>query len=178
MNRRFFLGAGLALVSAPVLAKGSKSRSRLPRSLSLHHLHTDERLTLTYRVGDYYQRSALSRLNRFLRDFRTGETIAIDPRIYDLLFDIKSRLGQEEGNFEIISAYRSPKTNAMLRRTSSGVAKQSLHMSGKAVDVRLSDTPTRMIRDAALTLGRGGVGYYRKSDFVHLDTGRVRSWGA
>jgi len=182
MNRRNFLGAGLsagiALASAPALAKNSKARSTASRTLSLHHLHTDERLTLTYRVGEHYQRSALHRLNRFLRDFRTGESTAIDPHVYDLLFDIKTRLGHEDGVFEIVSGYRSPKTNAMLRRTSSGVAKQSLHMTGKAIDVRLSEMPTKRIRDAALTLSRGGVGYYRRSDFVHLDTGRVRHWGA
>ncbi|MGD8206853.1 MAG: YcbK family protein [Thiohalocapsa sp.] len=179
MNRRNFLGAGLALstvaFSAPVLARGRIDR---PRILALHHLHTDERLTLTYRIGDHYQRSALGRLNHFLRDFRSGESIAIDPHLYDLLFDIKTRLGHDDGVFEIISGYRSPKTNAMLRRTSSGVARQSLHMVGKAIDVRLSEMPTRNIRDAALQMGRGGVGYYTRSDFVHLDTGRVRQWGA
>lgn len=177
MNRRYFLGASLALAASPVLAKTPKSNGA-PRTLSLRHLHTDERLTLTYRVGDHYQRSALGKLNHFLRDFRTGDSIAIDPRIYDLLFDVKSRLGHDDGVFEIIGGYRSPKTNAMLRRTSSGVAKQSLHMTGKAIDVRLSQMPTRRIRDAAVQLGRGGVGYYTKSDFVHLDTGRVRRWGA
>ena len=177
MNRRYFLGASLALAASPALAKTPKSNSA-PRTLSLHHLHTDERLTLTYRVGDHYQRSALGKLNHFLRDFRTGDSIAVDPRIYDLLFDVKSRLGHDDGVFEIIGGYRSPKTNSMLRRTSSGVAKQSLHMTGKAIDVRLSQMPTRRIRDAAVQLGRGGVGYYTKSDFVHLDTGRVRRWGA
>jgi uncharacterized protein YcbK (DUF882 family) len=177
MNRRYFLGASLALATSPVLAKTPKSNGA-PRTLSLHHLHTDERLTLTYRVGDHYQRSALAKLNHFLRDFRTGDSIAIDPGMYDLLFDVKSRLGHDDGVFEILSGYRSPKTNAMLRRTSSGVAKTSLHMTGKAIDVRLSQIPTRRIRDAAVQLGRGGVGYYTKSDFVHLDTGRVRRWGA
>jgi len=172
------LGTGLSLASTPALAKSTKSRGSASRTLSLHHLHTDERLSLTYRVGEHYQRSALHRLSRFLRDFRTGESTSIDPRVYDLLFDIKTQLGHDDGVFEIVSGYRSPKTNAMLRRASSGVAKQSLHMSGKAVDVRLSEMPTRRIRDAALTIGRGGVGYYRKSDFVHLDTGRVRHWGA
>jgi uncharacterized protein YcbK (DUF882 family) len=144
----------------------------------MHHLHTDERLTLTYRVGDHYQRSALHRLNHFLRDFRTGDSVAIDPRLFDLLHDIKTRLGHEDGVFEIISGYRSPKTNAMLRRTSTGVAQRSLHMSGQAIDIRLTEMPTRRIRDAALQLGRGGVGFYSRSDFVHVDTGRVRRWGA
>ncbi len=177
MNRRIFLGAALAVASAPSFAR-SQRRSEQPRILSFHHLHTDERLTLTYRQGDHYQRSSLERLNRFLRDFRTGEVTAIDPKLYDLLFDIKQQLGHDDAVFEIVSGYRSPKTNAMLRSTSSGVAKRSLHMSGKAIDVRLSDMPTRSIRDAALRLARGGVGFYSRSNFVHLDTGNVRQWGA
>lgn len=176
MNRRYFLGAGLAVASAPVWARRSASTD--VRTISLHHLHTDERLRIDYRVGDNYQRSALKRLNRFLRDFRTGDETAIDPQLFDLLYDVKERLGHTEGTFEIISGYRSPHTNAMLRRASSGVARRSLHMTGEAIDVRLTETPTRSIRDAALTLGRGGVGYYSRSDFVHLDTGRVRRWGA
>jgi uncharacterized protein YcbK (DUF882 family) len=117
-------------------------------------------------------------LNHFLRDFRTGDETAIDPQLFDLLYDIKQRLGHADGTFQIISGYRSPRTNAMLRRTSSGVARRSLHMTGQAIDVRLTETPTRNIRDAALTLSRGGVGFYSRSDFVHLDTGRVRQWGA
>ena len=184
MNRRYFIGAGLAFLSAPLMssptrAASTRSAKSATRTLSLHHLHTDERLTLTYRVGDNYQRSALQRLNHFLRDFRSGDSVAIDPRLYDLLYDVQRQLGGSDVvPYEILSAYRSPQTNAMLRRTSSGVARKSLHMSGKALDVRLADAPTRQIRDAALNLARGGVGYYPKSDFVHLDTGRVRRWGA
>jgi uncharacterized protein YcbK (DUF882 family) len=176
MNRRYFLGAGLAVASAPVWARRSIDTD--VRTLSLHHLHTDERMSVAYRIGDHYQRSALKRLNHFLRDFRTGDETAIDPQLFDLLYDIKQRLGHADGTFEIISGYRSPRTNAMLRRTSSGVARRSLHMTGQAIDVRLTETPTRNIRDAALTLSRGGVGFYSRSDFVHLDTGRVRQWGA
>jgi uncharacterized protein YcbK (DUF882 family) len=176
MNRRYFLGAGLAVASAPVWARRAAAHDA--RTLSLHHLHTDERISLTYRVGDHYQRSALKRLNNFLRDFRTGDETAIDPQLFDLLHDVKLRLGHDDGTFEIISGYRSPRTNSMLRRASSGVARKSLHMSGKAIDVRLKETSTRSIRDAALSLSRGGVGFYPRSDFVHLDTGRVRRWGA
>jgi uncharacterized protein YcbK (DUF882 family) len=176
MNRRYFLGVGLAVASAPVWAR--RAADSQVRTLSLHHLHTDERISVAYRIGDNYQRSALKRLNYFLRDFRTGDEAAIDPRLFDLLHDVKLRLGHDDGTFEIISGYRSPRTNAMLRRTSSGVARQSLHMTGQALDVRLTEMPTRNIRDAALTLSRGGVGYYPRSDFVHLDTGRVRRWGA
>jgi uncharacterized protein YcbK (DUF882 family) len=176
MNRRYFLGAGLAVASAPVWAR--RTADMQVRTLSLHHLHTDERISVAYRIGDNYQRSALQRLNHFLRDFRTGDETAIDPRLFDLLHDVKLDLGHDDGTFEIISGFRSPRTNAMLRRTSSGVARQSLHTTGQAIDVRLTEMPTRNIRDAALTLSRGGVGYYPRSDFVHLDTGRVRRWGA
>ncbi len=175
MNRRIFLGAALAVASTPTFARRNLDTHRV---LSFHHLHTDERLTLTYRKGDHYQRSSLTRLDHFLRDFRTGDITAIDPKLFDLLFDIKQSLGHDDAVFEIVSGYRSPKTNAMLSRASSGVAKRSLHMSGKAIDIRLSDMPTRSIRDAALRLARGGVGYYSRSNFVHLDTGNVRQWGA
>ncbi len=175
MNRRIFLGAALAVASTPAFARRNLEK---PRILTLHHLHTDERLTLTYRKGDHYQRSSLARLDRFLRDFRTGDVTAIDPKLFDLLFEVKQSLGHDDAVFEIVSGYRSPRTNAMLSRTSSGVAKRSLHMSGKAIDIRLSDMPTRSIRDAALRLAKGGVGYYARSDFVHLDTGNVRQWGA
>ena len=181
MNRRELLGAGLgvglSIVGAPAIAR-SRSRRERERVLSLHHLHTDERITLAYRIGDNYQRSALQRLNHFLRDFRTGDVTAIDPALFDLLHDIRGYLGHEDGVFEVIGGYRSPRTNAMLRRTSSGVARNSLHMVGQAMDLRFDRMPTRMIRDAALSLSRGGVGYYPKSDFVHVDTGRVRHWGA
>lgn len=180
MNRRYFLGAslgaGLAVASAPVWARRQSSLE--VRTLTLHHLHTDERLSVAYRIGDNYQRSALKRMSHFLRDFRTGDETAIDPQLFDLLHDVKRRLGHEDGTFEIISGYRSPRTNNMLRKASSGVARRSLHMTGQAIDVRLTEMPTRNIRDAALTLSRGGVGYYPRSDFVHLDTGRVRRWGA
>jgi uncharacterized protein YcbK (DUF882 family) len=179
VNRRIFLGAALAAASTPAFARSQHRRQQdRPRILSFHHLHTDERLTLTYRKGDHYQRSSLERLDRFLRDFRTGEITSIDPKLFDLLFDVKQTLGHDDAVFEILSGYRSPQTNAMLRRTSGGVAKRSLHMSGKAIDIRVSDMPSRSIRDAALRLGRGGVGYYSRSDFVHLDTGNVRRWGA
>jgi uncharacterized protein YcbK (DUF882 family) len=175
VNRRIFLGAALAATTTPSFARRI---SEQPRTLSFHHLHTEERLTLTYRKGEHYQRSALTRLNQFLRDFRTGDITTIDPKLFDLLFDLKQAIGHNDGVFEIVSGYRSPRTNDMLRRTSGGVAKRSLHMSGQAIDIRLSETPTRRVRDAARQLARGGVGYYSRSDFVHLDTGNVRTWGA
>jgi uncharacterized protein YcbK (DUF882 family) len=131
-----------------------------------------------YRIGDRYQRGALAKLSDFLRDFRTGDSVAIDPQLFDLLYDVKAQLGDTEARYEVLSAYRSPHTNATLRRSGHGVARNSLHMAGQAMDIRLPDLPTRYIRDAALSVGRGGVGYYRSSDFVHVDTGKVRRWAA
>ena len=175
MNRRNFLGLALSAVATPVLAK---KQNKQPRILSLHHLHTDEKIKVAYRIGDRYQRDALYKLNHFLRDFRTGDVAVIDPKLFDLLYDINKRLGHSDGAFEIVSAYRSPRTNAMLRKTSRRVARNSLHMSGKALDIRFSSASTRRIRDSALSLRRGGVGFYSRSDFVHVDTGSVRRWGA
>lgn len=179
MNRRYFLGAALSLASAPALSGTSFRRSfDRPRTLSFYHLHTEDRIDVTYRIGDHYERSALQRLNYFFRDFRTGDSVRMDPRLFDLLYDLKQSLGDPDARYHIISAYRSPATNAMLRRTSSGVAKNSLHMTGQAMDIRFPDFSTRRLRDAAISLGRGGVGYYPRSDFVHVDTGAVRRWGA
>lgn len=175
MNRRYFLGALLSAVSAPALARKIADR---PRQLSFHHLHTEERISLVYRIGDRYQLSALQRLNRFFRDFRTGDTAAMDPQLFDLLYDVKTHLGDPDARFEVLSAYRCQKTNSMLRRSSRGVAENSLHLTGQAMDVRFPDLPIRHIRDAAVEIGRGGVGYYPRSNFVHLDTGTVRRWGA
>jgi uncharacterized protein YcbK (DUF882 family) len=175
MNRRYFLGALLSAASAPALARNITDR---PRQLSFHHLHTEDRINVVYRIGDCYQRGALQQLNYFFRDFRTGDTVAIDPQLFDLLYDVKTHLGDSDAHFEVLSAYRSPKTNSMLRSTSCGVAKNSLHLTGQAVDVRFPDLPIRYIRNAAVDLGRGGVGYYPSSNFVHLDTGTVRCWSA
>ncbi|MEA3274161.1 MAG: DUF882 domain-containing protein [Pseudomonadota bacterium] len=175
MNRRQFLGFALSSAVTPALAKKQNNE---PRFLSLHHLHTDEKIKVTYRIGDRYQRSALHDLNHFLRDFRTDDVAVMDPKLFDFLYDIKHRLGDPDGVFEIVSAYRCPKTNAMLRKTSRRVAKRSLHMNGQALDIRISNMRTRSVRDSALELRRGGVGYYPKSDFVHIDTGTVRRWGA
>lgn len=175
MNRRIFLGLALSAAATPVLARKQNNK---PRILSFRHLHTDEKIKVTYRVDDRYQRDALDKLNHFLRDFRTSDIAMIDPKLFDLLYDINRRLGRPDGSFEIVSAYRSPRTNAMLRKTSRRVARNSLHMSGKALDIRFSSASTARIRDAAISLRRGGVGFYPRSDFVHVDTGSVRRWGA
>lgn len=144
--------------------------------LSLLHTHTEEALEIAYRIGGEYQRSALRRLNYFLRDYRTDEVAFIDPRLYDMLYLIQQRTGNPDGTFEIVSAYRSIETNEELRRYSSHVARNSFHLSGQALDIRLQRTSTRAVRNAALDLERGGVGYYPASDFVHIDTGDVRHW--
>ncbi len=146
--------------------------------LSLHHTHTDEHLEIAYRIGPEYDRGALRRLNYFLRDYRTDEVTFIDPRLYDLLFLMQRRVGNPDSSFEIVSAYRTSETNEELRRTSHRVAKNSLHLTGQALDIRLERTSTRNLRDVAIDLERGGVGYYPGRDFVHIDTGEVRRWGA
>jgi uncharacterized protein YcbK (DUF882 family) len=174
MNRRHFLGLALSAAVAPAFAKTRNNDQ--PRILTLRQLHTDERLRIAYRIGDHYQRDALQKLNRLLRDHRTDETVAMDPRLFDLLYDLQMRAGHPDAEFEIFSAYRSAKTNAMLRRASRGVARRSLHMDGKAIDIRLSGCSNRRVKDAAIALRRGGVGYYPRSSFVHVDTGPVRTW--
>lgn len=144
--------------------------------LAFRHTHTDEHLQLSYRNVEDYLLPALDRINWLMRDFRSGTVHPIDPQLLDLLHALQGCCGS--GTFEIISAYRSPVTNQMLRRTGGGgVANRSLHMEGRAIDIRLSGTSCARLRDAAIALGRGGVGYYPQEDFVHVDTGPVRSWG-
>jgi len=118
---------------------------------------------------------ALKEINVFLSDFRTGDVAEIDPQLLDLIYDIRAELGGD-GTFEVISAYRSPATNEMLRQRSGGVARNSQHVLGKAIDVRLTNIELTKLRDKAISMQRGGVGYYAKSHFVHIDTGRVRRW--
>ncbi len=188
MNRRQFLGLALTATATPTLARSifdsssyTYERPRAyerPRVLSFYHLHTEDRIDVTYRIGDRYQWSALQRLNYFFRDFRTGDTTSMDPRIYDLLYDLKVSLGDPDARLHVLSGYRTQATNKMLRRESSGVARNSLHIRGQAVDIRFPDLATRHVRDAAIALERGGVGYYRRSDFVHVDTGDIRTWSA
>ena len=160
------------LAIAPVATTVSKTDER---QLSLYHTHTSESLTVTYYREGQYVPSALAELNHFLRDFRTDDVANMDPALFDILFDIQIESGST-GTYQIISAYRSPATNKMLRNKSNGVARNSQHLLSKAIDVRLTDIDTADLRDVALSLQRGGVGYYKESDFVHVDTGRVRRW--
>ena len=145
------------------------------RQLSFYHTHTEERLDIVYFENGEYVDSALEEINHFLRDFRTGDVTVMDPGLLDLIYDIRENI-KSDGTYEVISAYRSPRTNEMLRTRSGGVARNSQHLLGTAIDVRLEDIPIEVLRDTALAMRRGGVGFYRKADFVHIDTGRVRRW--
>lgn len=174
-RRHFFRRAAqLAVAGAPLGALASQ----LPaRSLALDNTHTGERIDLVYSVGGNYVPQALATLNHFLRDHYTGEVGSIDPQLFDLLHSLQSRLAWREP-YQVISGYRCAKTNETLRTTrGGGVASHSLHMDGKAIDIRLPGVPLAEVRDAALSLQAGGVGYYSHEQFVHVDTGRVRHWG-
>lgn len=174
LTRRAFLRYS-SLAAAGSVASSAFARGTDRRALTFVHTHTGESLTALYVQDGSYQSDCLARVNHFLRDFRTGEVHAIDPALLDVLFDLQV-LANREDSFQIISAYRSSATNSRLRRKSSGVAEHSLHMDGKALDIRLSGYPTHKLRELALSLRRGGVGYYASSDFLHVDTGRVRFW--
>jgi len=175
-TRRTFLRnctGALLLGSGMLPFAGASAATR--REINLVNTHTSERLKLCYFRDGGFVAEACQRLDHLLRDFRSGDVHTIDPRLYDLVYSIQTEVGHN-GQVEIISGYRSPATNAQLRTGSTGVAKRSLHMQGKALDIRLSGVDTSKVRDAALALRAGGVGYYGKSDFVHVDTGRVRHW--
>jgi len=176
MKRRDFLkfSAGtLGLLAAPgAIAKVTSSSERV---LRFYNLHTGESINATYWADGNYVPDQLTAIDRLLRDHRTNQITTMDRELYDLLFVLQQEIGRS-GTYHIISGYRSPKTNAMLNKTSSGVAKRSLHMQGKAIDIRLPGTDLKELRQAALSLKAGGVGYYPRSNFIHVDTGRPRFW--
>lgn len=149
--------------------------AKMERQLELYNSHTGESLKTVYWAVGKYLPSALRDVNWLLRDHHSNETIAIDPDLLDLLYQLSATL-ETQPSFQIISAYRSPATNAMLRMTSSGVAEHSQHIKGKAVDIRMAGNSVAVVRRAALSLQGGGVGYYPWSNFVHIDTGPIRSW--
>jgi uncharacterized protein YcbK (DUF882 family) len=178
-TRRGFLRHGARIAAAGALpALAAPARASLPgaRGLALVHTHTHEQIELVYAVGDRYFPDALGTLNRFLRDHYTGDVGLIDPKVFDQLCSVQRLLGAA-GSFEVISGYRCPATNSLLRATrGGGVASGSLHMQGRAIDVRLPGVALADLRDAALSLHAGGVGFYASEQFVHLDTGAVRRW--
>ena len=177
IDRRRFLQGALAAAGA---AGFGRSRSALAagleaQTLTFYHIHTAETLKITYREHGALVSGALDEINRYLRDFRNGQTHPIDVALLDELYRLHEQFGHR-GRFEVISAYRSPRTNEALRHLTTGVAKDSLHLSGRAIDVRLTSAPTGKLRDAAIALRVGGVGYYPESNFVHVDTGAFRTW--
>jgi uncharacterized protein YcbK (DUF882 family) len=168
----FFLPATLGHTTASTVPPPRGYRLRF------YHTHTGERLDVIYRRGDEYIPEALNKLDHYLRDHRTGDVRHFDPRLFDLLYDLTASLGDSGGEIDVICGYRTPWSNEFLRTRNphTGVAQHSLHMQAEAIDIRLHGIPTSELRDAALRLHRGGVGYYRSSDFVHVDVGRVRLW--
>jgi len=178
IERRALLRLAAAAAIAPWarLAAADGGPESEPRGLAFRNLHTGESVDVVYRADGQLDHGALREIDWVLRDFRTGEARRVDQRLLDLLWRLRTALDTTEP-YEVISGYRSPKTNAMLVAASGGgVAKRSLHMEAKAIDIRLGDVALSDLRQTALGMKAGGVGYYKKSDFVHVDTGRVRQW--
>ena len=180
-HHKFFSRAFGALIlligiSSFSYAGGTPVQPELTYRLHLYHTHTNERIDVVYRVGDTYIPSAIDQLDQFLRDHRTGDVIQLDRRVFDLLHDLTAAAGRPDAEIDIICGYRTSWSNEFLRRTTIGVASHSLHMQGEAIDIRMPGVTTSRLRDIALTLHRGGVGYYPESRFVHVDVGRVRRW--
>ena len=169
----FGAAAGLATLSDPAWARSLDTSG--PRRAVLHNLHTGEAFNDVYFANGKYIPDALAEANRVMRDWRTGDQHFIDPGLFDALHAIRGKL-ETPRPFQIISGYRSPRTNTMLHGRSKGVAQNSQHTLGKAIDVRVEGVQLTNLRDAALSLGVGGVGFYPVSNFVHVDTGRVRQW--
>jgi uncharacterized protein YcbK (DUF882 family) len=179
LHRKLFLR--LAVILLEIAAKAdSGSTPTVPSDaayqLHFYHVHTGERLDIVYRYGDRYDPEALVRINQFLRDYRTGDVREYDPRVFDLLHELATSLRRPDTDIDVVCAYRTLRTNEYLRTHGHGVAQHSLHMQAMAIDIRIPGVSTAKLRDAALALHRGGVGYYAASNFVHLDVGRVRRW--
>ena len=177
--RRHFLKLGIAAAAAllnplPALA-AFDSRSKSYKTLAFYNTHTDDRLQVCYFRSGKYDHAALQKINFILRDHRNNKIKTIDTRLLDLLHTISLQT-KSRTPFHIISGYRSPETNTMLRKRGRGVASRSMHILGKAIDIRVPGFSTRRLRDVTVKIKGGGVGYYSKSDFIHVDIGRVRYW--
>jgi uncharacterized protein YcbK (DUF882 family) len=174
--RRRFLQIGIGATATLAMPNAFANMLKQPeRSIALLNLHTGEQVKATYWAEGQYQTSELQVINRVLRDHRTGDVNDIDSNLIDMLNLLHQKMHGKQP-FHVISGYRSPKTNAMLNKNSSGVAKKSLHMQGKAIDIRLPGRELKELQKAALNMRVGGVGYYPGSNFIHVDTGRVRNW--
>lgn len=178
LSRRDFLrllGVGTAaIMTAPSISLASTRKPE--RVLSFYNLHTGEKVKASYWVNGRYIPSELARINHILRDYREDTQIRMDVHLLDALFQLQQKLHVPKREIHVVSAYRSPKTNAMLREASAGVAKKSMHLEGKAIDLRIPGVDLRHVYNGAKSMQAGGVGYYAKSDFVHIDTGKVRYW--
>jgi uncharacterized protein YcbK (DUF882 family) len=181
----FWVASAVLLLIAPGGARAQSCAASSQQSpcnesrdhlLQLYNTHTAERIEIVYRHDDQYIPGALAKLDYFLRDHRTGNVRHFDPRLYDILSDLTSSIGDPEGEIDIVCGYRTPSTNESLRAHTTGVAKNSLHIQAEAIDLRMPGIDTLKLRKAALALHRGGVGYYPHSDFIHVDVGRVRQW--
>jgi len=179
---RFFIVlaySGLLVLAATCITTSgapADAPSSEEHHLRLYHTHTGERIDIVYRRGENYLPEAEALLDHFLRDHRTGDVKHYDPHVFDILSDLAAAVGYPNAEIEVICGYRTPGSNDFLRARSSGVAKNSLHMQAHAIDIRIPGVDTLVLRNAALGLGRGGVGYYPRSGFVHVDTGRIRNW--
>ena len=174
-RRSVLQGLAATLAAAIASPRAVFGAAPEPREVAFVHTHTHERLSVTYFADGSYDEASLAALDWFLRDHRTGDEHPIDPALFDILHELRLATGTASP-YQVISGYRSARTNSLLRERSAGVASGSLHLQGRAIDVRLADVSSAALRDAAIRLRRGGVGYYASSDFVHIDTGRVRCW--
>lgn len=170
------LVALVSLLFAVPPSSATSDASDDPFRLRFFHTHTGEHLDVIYRHGEDYDPVAEARINQYLRDYRTGDVYDYDPRLFDLLHDLLVSLRRPDAEIDVVCGYRTPRTNEYLRTHGHGVALHSLHMQAMAIDIRVPGVSTAELRDAALKLHRGGVGYYAKSAFVHVDVGRVRRW--
>ncbi len=177
LSRRQFLVFGAAASAAAFVSHPVEAalHTKVERAVALHNIHTGESLKTTYWANGHYQTGSLRQLNRILRDHYSGDVHSIDPQVIDLLCALQHRLGTKKP-FQIISGYRSPQTNAMLAAEGDGVAQHSLHMEGKAIDIRMEGVNVRTLGRAAKSLKSGGVGQYPSSNFVHVDVGHIRYW--
>ncbi|MBM9615570.1 DUF882 domain-containing protein [Desulfobulbus rhabdoformis] len=164
---------GLTAFSIPEICSAKVASGK--RSVYLYHANQRKELKLTYAVGNLYDPRALAQVNSFLRDYHTGQIHRIDPKLLDILWAVQQETGAK-GAYKVVSAFRSPQTNRKLSRTHRGVADHSLHMKGRAVDLSHPDVRLSQIRHCAMNMRTGGVGYYPRSNFVHLDTGMYRTW--
>lgn len=175
-DRRGFIKGGAALAMATAFPAVAQAHASGTRALKLYNVNSRESIHEAYMKNGQYYRPGIQRLTNFMRDWRNNQVHTINMDVFEILYGVQTNLGVEDSGLHLISGYRSPQTNRMLRRRSSGVAKYSLHLDGRAADIRVPGVSLWKLRQTALSLQDGGVGYYKDSNFVHIDNGRVRTW--